>query len=269
MKTISLCNLKGGVGKTVTTVHLGASLAALGHRVLLIDVDLQNGLTKYFDIGDIEYSTSDVLLGDCAIGDATRQVRERLSVIPSTKEMERAEYELTTAPAGELRLRRVLRHLATQDEYDFVFLDCPSGWGTVTRNALLSSDALIVPINSEQAARDCAHDTIEGARLLCDLHEAPTPQISVLLTRLRASNAARAVVSQTVADWGDAVYTTRIRQAEKINELAIRRAALGDVSSAEMGGVGEDYRALAKEVLAQSKPISSTRKPATKKVQRG
>jgi chromosome partitioning protein len=244
---ISIVNTKGGVGKTVTCVHLGAALARAGYSTLLIDVDLQHGLTSYFNLDtNGAPTTGDVLLHGRAIHDALLPVRSNLSVVPADSTMERAEVELAGAGGGELRLRRALRGLTG---FDFCLIDCPSGWNTVTRNALLASTAMIVPINSEPAAVECARSTEAAARELCDLYDHPAQQLHILLTRFRATKAARAVEHQVCRDWPDNTLSTKIRQAERINELAIMRETMSDVSASVAGPVGEDYEALAREVI--------------------
>lgn len=252
---ISIINSKGGVGKTVTCVHLGAALAGAGHRVLLIDVDMQHGLTNYFNLDTGGVTTTDVLLRGANISEAAQEVRSGLRCVPASSAMERAEVELSTLPGGELRLRRALKNF---DDADFVLIDCPSGWGAVTRNALLASGAYVVPVNSEPQSITCAVDTEAGARELGAFYDDAPALLGVLLTRFRQTNSARAVESQTVRLWGKAVFETRIRQAERVNDLSIRRETASDLAS---GVVGEDYESLAREVIARCHPKQTRRAP--------
>jgi len=252
MKIFSVVSTKGGVGKTVTAVHLGGALAQMGYGTLLIDVDLQGGLTSYFRIDTSSVPTcSDVLSGAVGIEEAALQVRENLWVVPANSQMERTELELATASGGEVRLRRAFkRYLALQTIAPKVALiDCPSGWGAVTRNALLASSAMIVPVNSEPAAVTNANATISAAWELSEYHDHTLKLLGVLLTRFRVTNAAKAIESQACKLWPDTLFATRIRQAERVNELAITRETTSDVPAHQAGPVGADYRALAAEVI--------------------
>jgi chromosome partitioning protein len=243
----SVINLKGGVAKTVTSIHLGATLASRGHRVLLIDMDLQAGLTRYLNVEAPDgATTADVMLGGASLWKAAQAVRQNLWVIPASSAMEAAELQLATAAGGEVRLRRALK---TPNNMDYVFIDCPSGWGALTRNAVLASNSLLVPINSEPAAVQTAVATLDSSQELASYHDHDLSLLGVLLTRYRTTRTARAVADAVCQQWGKAVFDTRIRQAEKINELAVSGLAVNDVRAA--GAVGEDYRALAGEVIAR------------------
>lgn len=255
---ISIVNTKGGVGKTVTAVNLGAALAAQGKRVLLLDVDLQGGLSQYLGADVSGATTADVLSGGAGIEEATQQVRPNLFLIPATASMEGAEVELSGASGGEVRLRRAFkrwaqfRRGAELPDYDFVFIDCPSGWGAVTRNALLASNAIIVPVNSEPAAVFNAVSTVASARELGEYHDHEILLLGVLLTRFRSTNAAKFIEEQAHETWGDLVFGSKIRQAERINELAMSQETLSDVGAKASGPVGADYAALAREVCERS-----------------
>ncbi len=252
---ISIINSKGGVGKTVTCVHLGAALARAGFSTLLIDVDMQHGLTNYFNLNTEGITTTDVLLRGANVDEAAQIVRPGLRCVPASRAIESAEIELSTLPGAELRLRRAMKNAG---RVDFVLIDCPSGWGAVTRNALLASGAFVVPINSEPASVTCAVDTEAGARELGAFYDDAPALLGVLLTRFRQTNAARAVASQTCRQWGKSVFETRIRQAERVNDLSIRRETASDQAS---GVVGEDYESLAREVIARCHPKQTRRAP--------
>ena len=259
MQVLSIVNTKGGVGKTVTTVHLGSALARAGCRVLLFDIDLQHGLSTYFRVGTPGVTSAQVLVNGEPIADAALDLRERLSLVPATSAMEGAESELIGASGGEVRLRRALRRFASESRGsgrelpDWVLIDCPSGWSTVTRNALLASDAMIVPVNSEPASIHTAIATIGAAGELGEMHDHDIKLLGVLLTRFRQTNVARGVAQAAQSQWGDRLFATRIRQAERVNELAISGEAIGDISEASGGVVASDYTALAQEVMQRGR----------------
>jgi len=256
MKVLSIINTKGGVGKTVTTVHLGAALAASGLRVLLLDCDLQHNLTSYFRVqAEPGATVADVLLNDLALEDAAIEVRESLHLIPSTSATAEADAQLAAASGGEVRLRRAVYRQAQEDpdRWDIALIDCPAGWSSVSRNAVLASQYLIVPVNCEPAAFHCAGATIAGANELCEYHLHRLEAAWVLLTRRRDTRVARDVCALAEATWGKNVLDARIRHAERINELAVGGKAVGDVSRAIGGGALDDYEALAEEVILRGK----------------
>ena len=257
MKTISIINTKGGVGKTVTTINLGAALAARGLRVLLFDVDMQAGLSNHFGLDAGRGSSADVLSGAVGIEECMIELRPDLMAVPANATIERVERELTSESGGEVRLKRAVkrlaRHLSTlprAESFDVMLIDCPSGWGPVARNALLASDAMLVPINSEPASITCATTTIAEARLLGEYHDHEIELLGVLVTRLRPTNIARAVEESSDKTWGAEVFKTRIRQAERVNELGVHGETLSDRAGSK---VGEDYDALACEVMERAK----------------
>lgn len=252
---LSIVNTKGGVGKTVTAINLGAALASRGFKTLLLDVDLQGGLTSHFNL-DPEHglTSAAVLSGAVGLEECVLPLRDGLWIVPATSDVERAERALTGASGGEVRLRRAFKRADL--DFSFVLIDCPSGWGPVTRNAILASDAMIVPVNSEPAAITNAVSTIAEAKELAEYHDHEIELLGVLLTRFRGTNAARAVESQSCKLWGDAVFTSRIRQTERVNELAFR----GETSSdGKHGNASDDYAALAGEVVERAKTRSGAK----------
>lgn len=257
MKTISVINTKGGVGKTVTTINLGAALAARGLRVLLFDVDMQAGLSNHFNLDAENRSSADVLSGAVGIEECLAELRPGLLAVAANASIERAERDLSSASGGEVRMRRAVkrffRHMETMPasaRFDVMLIDCPSGWGPISRNALLASDSMLVPLNSEPAAITCAVSTIAEARELGEYHDHDIELLGVLITRFRQTNQARAVEEQSVKLWGDAVFETRIRQAERVNELGFGGETLSDRAG---GKVGDDHDALACEVIKRAK----------------
>lgn len=256
MNIISIINTKGGVGKTVTCVHLGAALAKLGQRVLLLDADLQHNLTSYFGVDASSGSTlADVLLNGVSLQEAALSVRDKLDIVPSTSATAEADAQLSTLAGGEVRLRRAFFRLQQDSgaSWDLALIDCPAGWSNVSRNAVLASQRLLVPVNCEPAAYHCAAATIGAAQELCEYHMHEQLDAWVLLTRLRDTRAARSVAALAASTWGHNVMQVRIRHAERINELAISGKAGADVSRSFGGPAAEDYAGLALEVVERVK----------------
>ncbi len=176
-RTIAIVNQKGGVGKTTTAVNLGASLAMLGSRVLLVDIDPQGNSTSGlgFDKREIESDIYAVLLADARIEDAilTTDVTN-LHVLPATLALAGAEIELVSALSRETRLRRALEPVA--ERYDYILIDCPPSLGLLTLNALTAATEVVIPVQAEYYA-------LEGLTQLMTIVErvrdALNPQLKV------------------------------------------------------------------------------------------
>lgn len=247
--TIAIINTKGGVGKTATTVHLGAALASRGLQTLLIDVDPAHGLTNYFNLAPSGATVADVLFGAPLIS-AIEPVRDNLFLCPANSSLDEADARLTKSSGPEVRLWKALKKLKSERHFDFVLVDCPGAWITVSRNAVFACDAAILPINCEAAAMVNAVDTIEKVRELAELHGRDVLAWP-LLTCYRASKVPRLVEELAREQWGDDLLQTRIRRAERINESGVNRETLSDLAASAAGGVGADYNELAGEIIAR------------------
>jgi chromosome partitioning protein len=151
-RIIALANQKGGVGKTTTAVNLGAALAALGQRVLIIDLDAQANATAALGMrASAGRSTYDLLLGESSLWSLLQPTPvARLWIAPSSPDLAGAEVELAPALAREFRLRRAIE--GKIDRFTFVLVDCPPSLGLVTVNALTAADEVIVPVQCEYLA---------------------------------------------------------------------------------------------------------------------
>lgn len=149
-RTVAVVNQKGGVGKSTTAVNLGACLALLGKRVLLVDIDPQGNATTGLGIqkSGIENDSYAVLLGEVPMESAVVPTEvDNLWLVPATSNLAGAEVELVSALARESRLRQALASVASQ--YDYIFIDCPPSLGLLTINALVAADQMIIPIQAE------------------------------------------------------------------------------------------------------------------------
>ncbi len=149
-RVIAVANQKGGVGKTTTTVNLGASLALLGYRVLVVDLDPQGNATTGLgvDARGIQHSMYDVLLNETPMMDCIEPVGiENLFVAPATLDLAGVEQELFSAISRELRLKRALSMVV--DEYDYIMIDCPPSLGLITINAFAAATEILVPVQCE------------------------------------------------------------------------------------------------------------------------
>ena len=148
MRIIALFNQKGGVGKTTTTVNLGAALAQAGQRVVLLDLDPQANLSAHWgiDTHTVTKSTYQVLTGELALADTLVEVAENLRVAPASHDLAAAEQELVGLPERENILRK---HAAAKPiEADFVLIDCPPSLGLLTLNALAYATEVFIPMQA-------------------------------------------------------------------------------------------------------------------------
>ena len=152
-RTIAIANQKGGVGKTTTAVNLGACLAELGYRVLVVDLDPQGNASTGLGINirDLQSSMYDVILNDLPLEDCVEGTAVRnLFVAPAALDLAGAEIELVPAFSREMRLRRALD--AVRNDYDYMLIDCPPSLGLLTVNGLAAASEVIVPIQCEYYA---------------------------------------------------------------------------------------------------------------------
>lgn len=164
MEVVAIANQKGGCGKTTTAVNLSACLAAKGRRVLLIDLDPQGSATTHLAIRDFDNTMYEVMLGDLSLAQLTTPTEVNgLDIIPADKRLGKAEMEI----AGKSIAReRILKpKLRTQNTYDFIIIDTPPNLGFLTINAMVASDTVLVPIQTEFFA-------IQGLSMILDLAKA-------------------------------------------------------------------------------------------------
>ena len=247
---IALCNQKGGVGKTTTTINLGASLAELGRRVLLVDFDPQGSLSVGLGINPhtLELSIYNLLLGRDATADEVIRPSaiEGMDILPANIDLSAAEIQLVSEVAREQTLQRLLRPLRAR--YDVILIDCAPSLGLLTINALTAADKVIMPM-------ECEFFALRGIALLTDtiakVQDRLNPDLEVLgilgtMYDPRTLHT-REVMERVVDAFGDVVFHSVIRRTIKFPETTVAGEPITTYASSSAGAAS--YRTLAKEVL--------------------
>ncbi|HBZ11042.1 MAG TPA: ParA family protein [Bacillus bacterium] len=247
-KIISIANQKGGVGKTTTSINLGACLAYIGKKVLIVDIDPQGNATSGagIDKGDVNECVYDVLVDDTDIKKVIQETAvENLSVVPSTIQLAGAEIELVPTISREVRLKRALDEV--KDQYDFILIDCPPSLGLLTINALTASDSVLIPVQCEYYALEGLSQLLNTVRLVQKHLNQDLMIEGVLLTMLDArTNLGLQVIQEVKKYFQNKVYQTVIPRNIRLSEAPSHGQPIIIYDPRSRGA--EVYLELAKEV---------------------
>jgi len=251
-RIIAMCNQKGGVGKTTTTISLGAALAEYGRKVLLVDFDPQGSLSVGLgrNPNADELSVYDVLMDrEVEIGDVICKTNiDGMDMLPSNIDLSAAEVQLVGEVAREQALTRALRPAVA--DYDIILIDCQPSLGLLTINALTAADGVLIPL-------ECEYFALRGVALLTETIDKVTERLN---PRLRVEGLlgtmfdgrtlhGREVLRTLVDGWGDAVFHTVIRRTVKFSDSTVAGEPI--TSYAPGSGGADAYRQLAREVLVR------------------
>ncbi len=251
-RIIAMCNQKGGVGKTTTTINLGAALAELGRRVLLVDFDPQGAASVGLGIrvNELDVTIYNLLLErQHDVRDVIQGTRtENLDIIPANIDLSAAEVQLVGEVAREQILARVLRPVL--DDYDVILIDCQPSLGLLTVNALTAAHGVLIPL-------ECEFFAMRGVALLIDTINKitdrlnPRLQIDGILATMFDSRTlhSKEVVRSVVDHFGDQVFHTVISRTVKFPDATL--AAEPITSYASTHGAAAAYRQLARELIAR------------------
>ncbi|UUX33089.1 ParA family protein [Fundicoccus culcitae] len=249
-RMIAIGNQKGGVGKTTTTVNLGAALASLGQKVLIIDSDSQGNATSGLGIerGDVHQSLYEILVNEVPMKDYILPTsRENLYIVPSTIQLAAAEIELAGVKNREQRLKQAVEPV--RDQYDFILVDCPPSLGQLSINAFTASDTILIPVQAEYYALEGLSQLLNTIRLVQRTYNKDFRIEGVLLTMLDArTNLGYEVVEEVKKYFQEKVYDTIITRNVRLSEAPSYGQSIIDYDPRSRGA--ELYMDLAKEVLA-------------------
>jgi len=247
-RVLAVANQKGGVGKTTTAVNLGAALAELGYRVLVVDLDPQGNATTGLGVNprNLEASVYDVIMHDAPLEDCIVPTSLRnLFVVPATIDLAGAEIELVPAFSRELKLRRGLERLG--DDFAFTLIDCPPSLGLLTVNGLAAATEVIVPIQCEYYALEGLGQLLRNVNLV---HGNLNPRLEVsaiILTMYDArTKLAEQVASEVRAHFGDKVCRNIVPRTVRLSEAPSFGQPIIVFDPSSRGALA--YRELAKEV---------------------
>jgi chromosome partitioning protein len=269
MKIVAIANQKGGVGKTTTAVNLGAALAELGHRILIVDLDPQANATSSFGLQAMEQtSLYEPLLGGASITERIFPTeREALFIVPADLDLAGAEVEIARMPNHLTRLAETLKPLHADETFDFVFLDCPPSLGILMSNALAAADELLTPIQCEYFALE---GLVKIVRLIEQVRNSGVNthlELSgIVMTMFDArTNLSQQVVADVRKHFAERVYDTVIPRSVRLSEAPSFGKSILEYASSGAGA--QAYRALAREFLKRhgspATPRESSHTPAS------
>ncbi|EHQ99717.1 MULTISPECIES: ParA family protein [Bradyrhizobium] len=263
-RILALANQKGGVGKTTTAINLGTALAAIGERVLIVDLDPQGNASTGLGIDrrNRSCSTYDVLVGEASLREAVVSTAvPRLHIAPSTMDLSGLELELGTTPGRAYKLRDAIsalnNNVSPDADYTYVLIDCPPSLNLITVNAMAASDAILVPLQCEFFALEGLSQLLQTVE---QVRSTLNPNLSIHGIVLTMFDSRNNLSNQVVADvrqfMGEKVYKTMIPRNVRISEAPSYGKP---VLVYDLKCVGsEAYLRLATEVIQRERELRTT-----------
>jgi chromosome partitioning protein len=251
-RVVAICNQKGGVGKTTSTINLGAALTEYGRRVLLVDFDPQGALSVGLGVAShhLDRTIYNLIMEQgVPVDDVLRPTSvPGMDLLPSNIDLSAAEVQLVTEVGREQTLGRTLRPLAPH--YDFILIDCQPSLGLLTINALACADGVLIPL-------ECEFFSLRGMALLMDtidkVRERLNPKLTItgILATMYDPRTlhAREVLARVVEAFGDTVFDAVISRTVRFPETTVAGEPITRWAPKSSGAMA--YRALAREVIAR------------------
>jgi chromosome partitioning protein len=248
-----MCNQKGGVGKTTSTINMGAAIAEYGRRVLLVDLDPQGALSAGLGINydDLDVTVYNLLVDSAAnVTEALHHTTvDGLDVVPANIDLSAAEIQLVNEVGREQSLARALRPV--MHDYDFIIIDCQPSLGLLTVNALSCADSVIIPM-------ECEYFSLRGLALLMDTVDKVRDRLNfrlevlgILVTMFdRRTNHSKEVMERVVEVFGDKVFDTVITRTVRFPETSVAGEPITSWAPSSQGAA--QYRHLAAEVIERA-----------------
>jgi len=246
MKIIAVINHKGGTGKTTSTLNIGAGLARLNKKTLLVDVDPQSNLTEGLGLRDVKISIYDSIKNDTPLPIET--ISPYLDIVPSSLDLLGAEIELVSRLGRETILKRLLKSIAGQ--YDYVLIDCAPALGMLTVNALVAADTVLIPLEAEYFAYRGIDRLIS---IISDVRTHYNENLTIGGVFITKINPRRVITEQITGSikkyFNDKLFDTSIRINVALVEAQLKGIDVFEYAPASNGAV--DYSNLVNEILVK------------------
>lgn len=251
-RVIAMVNQKGGVGKTTSTINLGAALAELGRRVLMVDFDPQGALSAGFGVNPHELDTTiyNVMMDrKVEVHEAVRRTEfENMDLLPANIDLSAAEVQLVNEVAREQVLSGALRKL--KDDYDVILIDCQPSLGLLTVNALTAADGVIIPLICEFFALRAVALLVDSIEKVQDRLNPDLKIDGVLATMFDSRTLhSKEVIARIIDAFGDKVFDTVIKRTVKFPDATVSAEPILSYAPTHTGSVA--YRELAKELISR------------------
>lgn len=255
-KIIAFANQKGGVGKTTCVLNLGAYISSLGYKVLLVDTDPQGNLTTGLGImkNQLDITIYDVFMDQYNIIESIIDTNfSCLSIIPGISDIAGIEVQLIDSPDKATHLKAQINKI--KDNYDFIFIDCPPTLGLITINALVASDSVIIPMQSDFFSLEGLSQLNDSIRIVREQHS-PSLSISGIIFTMFSENSKfeNEIFQEVQKFFPDRIFNTRIPRDPKIIEAPSHGQPITHYSPDCIGS--RAYKALGNELISLFQPNS-------------
>lgn len=257
-RIIAVANQKGGVGKTTTAINLAAALVETGLRVLVVDLDPQGNASTGLGIEDRDATTYELLVEDIPLGDVIQETEfEGLSIVPATVDLSSADIELISNEKRSFLLHDALRQTEMDGyRWDYILIDCPPSLSLLTVNAMVASDSVLVPLQSEFFALEGLSQLMLTIR---EVRQTANPNLrieGVVLTMYdKRNNLSQQVEKDARDNLGELVFDTKIPRNVRVSEAPSYAVPVLSYDPNSMGAMA--YRDLATELLTRHNNIAA------------